>query len=150
MRRGSASRMRSGSLKNYSALKRDHKRPKIKLGTTSKTMRTQLSEILTELGFKPMLKKPYKGRRDSSKNYEIIIYRKGDIHQWLDIVGFNNFKHVSKILIWEKTGACPPNTTLSERIRTLKEISAGDRIRTDEGTEPQDFLSLPGRAGIKS
>lgn len=136
--------------KNYSAKTQIHNRPKIKLGTTSQTLRNQLSDILTKLGFKPMLKKPYLGKRDSVEMNEIIIYKKDDIQKWLEIIGFNNFKHQTKVMIWKKSGKCPPYTTLLERITLLKEMSAGDRIRTDEGTEPQDFLSPPSKSGIKS
>ena len=101
--------------KNYSVHQSRHKRPKIKLGTTSKKLALQVKIILEELGFKPMWKKSYKGKRDQNPVYSIVIHRKTDIQKWLNEIKFKNPKHQSKIQVWKKLGYCPPKTTLIER-----------------------------------
>ncbi len=126
--------------KNYSAKSDKHIRPKIKLGTTSKTLKEQLKQMLANLGIKVIDKKPYKGKRDKNMKYELVIYRKTDIEKWIKEIGFSNSKHITKIQIWKILGYCPPKTTISERKGILKILkNAGGEIRTHEGTKPQDF-----------
>ena len=43
-------------------------------------------------------------------------------------------------LLWKMLGYCPPNTTILERKALLKNVIAGRRSRTSEGSTPHDFL----------
>lgn len=56
-------------------------------------------------------------------HYRIDINGRSNFKKWMDLIGFNNPKHTTKIKIWEKFGYCPPNTTYSERLEMLKEDS---------------------------
>lgn len=111
--------------RNYSAKSIIHKRPKIKIGTTSIFLKEQLKEMCSNFGIKVMDKKPYKGRNDKNIMYELVIYRKSDIDKWIKDVGFNNSKHKTKIMVWKKLGFCPPKTTISERKEILKNAGTG-------------------------
>ncbi len=110
--------------KNYTARKKLHNRPKIKIATTSKKFKNQIKNMCNDLGIKTIDKKPYKGKRDKNIKYELVIYRKKDIEKWINDIGFNNTKHKTKIAIWKMFGYCPPHTTIKQRKLMLREIGS--------------------------
>ncbi len=114
--------------KNYSAKSDKHIRPKIKLGTTSETLKNQIKQMCKSIGIRVIDKKPYKGKRDKNMNYELVIYRKMDIEKWIKEVGFNNSKHTTKIQVWNKLGYCPPKKTINQRKEILKNKVRGTRF----------------------
>jgi intein/homing endonuclease len=106
--------------KNYSIKISKHKRPIIKIGTTSRKLKEDIKELCKELKYTIMEKKAYKGARDKNKVYELVIYKKKDIIRWIKEIEFRNPKHITKIEIWKKLGYCPPNTTYKQRLMMLK------------------------------
>lgn len=44
-----------------------------------------------------------------------------NLELWIELIGFNNPKHLTKYLIWKKFGFCPPHTTLLQRKEVLAE-----------------------------
>lgn len=92
-----------------------YSQPRISLGSISTELVQQVKEALISMGFKPMNKKPYKGKRDKNTVHYVQIYLKKDIDRWMDLIGFNNPKHLTKILTWKNFGFCQPNTSLEER-----------------------------------
>ena len=80
--------------------------------------------------FNPMIKKPYKGKRDKNYNYQLVLYRKRDIEKWLEEIGFRNPKHSTKVQIWKKFGYCPPNTKIKFREKYLVSYLAKLKIGT--------------------
>jgi len=109
--------------KNYSIKQSKHKRPKIKIGLTSPKLALQVKEALEDLGFHPMWKKPYKGKRDLNPVYSIVLHRKSDIQKWFYEVGFKNPKHQTKLQIWREFGSCPPKTKIAERKKLLRAVT---------------------------
>jgi len=106
--------------KNYSAKHNEHRKPKIKLATTSKTLKNQIKKMCEKFGFKTMNRSPYKGKRDKNTLHELVVYRKNDVERWINEIGFNNSKHKTKIAVWRKLGYCPPKTTIAERRNILE------------------------------
>ena len=96
--------------------------PTIKLSNTSQGLINQVYKSLISLGFHPRLKKPYKGKRDKNTVHTILIYRKSDIQNYIDKIGFKNPKHLTKWLVFKKNGLLPPRTTLKHRKTILSYI----------------------------
>src|SRR3989344_5811559 len=96
-------------------------RPYIELGTVSKNLIDDLIFMFKELNLHPMLKKPYKGKKDKHIVYRIKIYRKSEVEFFIKFIEFKNPKHYTKWLIYKKLGYCPPKTTLKQRMKILKE-----------------------------
>ena len=105
--------------KNYSAKKPKNDKPKIKLGTVSKGLSQDVFKVLKNLGMNPFSRKPYQGKRNKNKVYNIVLYRKDDIQYFIDKIGFRNPKHVTKWMVFKKLKYCPPNTTLIQRREIL-------------------------------
>ena len=47
--------------------------------------------------------------------YGLDINGKGNLRKWIDMIGSNNPRHLTKIAVWSKLGYCPRNTTIKER-----------------------------------
>ena len=43
------------------------------------------------------------------------------LEYWMKSIGFNSRKHLTKYLIWKKSGFCPPYTSLPQREQILNE-----------------------------
>lgn len=110
--------------KNRSAKNPKNNRPNIKLGTVSKKLIDQVFILLTNLGLHPIMKKPYKGKRNKNEVYTVLIYRKSDIEYYIKNIGFKNPKHQTKWLIFKKFGYCLPHTSLEERKSILNSKKA--------------------------
>ncbi|MBU3906639.1 MAG: hypothetical protein KKA64_00115 [Nanoarchaeota archaeon] len=95
--------------------------PTIKLGTVSKGLVKDVFVLLKSLGLHPIMKKPYKGKKDKNPVYTVLIYRRSDIRYFIDNIGFKNPKHYTKWLIFKKLGYCKSRTKLKERLKTLAE-----------------------------
>ncbi len=97
-----------------------HYKPKIKLATISKNLIEQVKFLLLSIGIYARVQKPIKQRFNENTVYSVVIDRFGDVTKWLEIVGFKNPKHITKIRIWTQFGFCPPYTRLIERENMLK------------------------------
>jgi len=93
--------------------------PRIKLGMVSKKLIKEVKFLLESQGLNPMLKKPYKGKKDKNYVHSVLIYRKSDVKNYIRIIGFKNSKHYTKWQIYKKLGYCPPRTTLKKRNQIL-------------------------------
>ncbi|MBD3362047.1 hypothetical protein GF358_04630 [Candidatus Woesearchaeota archaeon] len=58
-----------------------------------------------------------------------------NLKKWMDSIGFRNPKHLTKLILWQKTGFCPAHTKYPERINILKNIPVA-------GLEFADFHSV--------
>jgi len=101
--------------KNYSCKTPQNNHPIIKLGTVSQRLVLDVFNSLKSFGLNPMMKKPYRGKRDKHIVYTVLLYRKFDINFFIEEIGFKNSKHSSKWLLFKKLGYCPPNTKLEQR-----------------------------------
>lgn len=66
------------------------------------------------------MKNPHKGKKDKNLVYSVILYRKEDIINYINKIGFKNPKHNTKWLIYKKLGYCPPNTKLKQRLDIIQ------------------------------
>ncbi len=96
-----------------------HYIPKMKLATISKGLISDTYKMLLDLGFSPRIQKPIQQRKNELPIHSVVLDTKKDILKWLREVGFRNFKHKTKVEIWEKFGFCPPNTNLETRLKIL-------------------------------
>ena len=108
--------------KNYSVKISKHIFPKIQLGSVSEKLVKDVYNSLKLLGMSPIMKKPYKGKRDKNIVFRVIIYRKEDIQFYIDEIGFKNPKHYTKWQVYKKLGYCPPHTTLNERRDLIRDF----------------------------
>ena len=82
-----------------------------------KTMHTMLSELGMHVAFR--VRKPR--AREFTRRAKASFYLSGwnGINAWLQGFGFANAKHLSKLLIAQKYGYCPPHTSLDERLAII-------------------------------
>jgi len=91
----------------------------IKLGAVSEKLCFQVFSLLKEFGLHPVIKKPYKGKRNKNPVHCVLIYRKGDIKWYIQNIGFKNPKHYTRWQVFQKLGYCPPRTTIKRRKEIL-------------------------------
>ncbi len=53
--------------------------------------------------------------------YKIDVCGNFNLKKWIDLIGFNNQKHIVKYSLWKKVGHCPPNISLNDRIHLLRD-----------------------------
>ncbi|MAG45560.1 MAG: hypothetical protein CMH63_02180 [Nanoarchaeota archaeon] len=106
--------------KNRSCKNPINNRPDIKLASVSEKLIKQVYDILKKFGLNPMMKKPYKGKKDKNRVYAVRIYRKLDIEYFIKEIEFKNPKHYTKWLVFKKVGYCLPKTTLNQRLDFLE------------------------------
>jgi hypothetical protein len=56
----------------------------------------------------------------------LFLYGQENLYKWVDRVGFSSSKHLTKFLLWEKTGKSFPKTTTAQRYELLKRL--GQRV----------------------
>ena len=54
-------------------------------------------------------------------HYRLELNGRKNLEKWMELIGFSNPKHITKIKVLEKLGYCPPRTTYLERLKILKE-----------------------------
>ena len=57
------------------------------------------------------------------KAYRIDINGKENLRKKVRYISFRNPIHFTKLLLWEKTGRCLPNTTLKHRIKSIASVA---------------------------
>lgn len=105
-----------GSLSFKSKWGLRHTYPVISFCTGSQMLATQVHKALRKLGFTvPVMTR----RRDTGV---LTIQMNGNINyeRWMNTIGFNNPKHLTKVILYEQFGLVPPETDLEERLRILR------------------------------
>lgn len=100
-----------------------HTKSRIRIVSISKKMIAGLSEILEFLNFRFVMRERkggFKCNRNNSSSYYIEINSIKDVHRFFNEVKPNNYKHITKYLIWKKFGFCPPSTDINTRKDILK------------------------------
>lgn len=90
--------------------------PVIEIKSYDKYFISQVAEALKLIGIDPLLQKD-----------RIQLNGKKWLKKWRKEVGFKNFKHISRYLIWKKYNYCPPNTDLNFRLDMLRQRGRGGR-----------------------
>ena len=111
-----------------------HNYPIIKGSFKSGILVEKLDKVLTDFGFSTNVGF-YERNFDKrfNKNYErhsIYLSGRANIERWMNLIGFKNPRLLTKYLIWEKFGYCPPNTNLNGRMALLSIRNGPGRIRT--------------------
>ena len=52
-------------------------------------------------------------------HYRLQINGRKNLSKWMNLIGFSNPKHLTKIKVWKNLGYCPPRTTYSERLKII-------------------------------
>lgn len=98
--------------------------PVIKFGFKSKLLVEDLEKILRKFNFKfgKIVREVGYDKRSNKTNirYNIFLNGKPNLEKWMDLIGFNNPRHLTKYQIYKKFGYCPKRTTLNERKLMLK------------------------------
>ncbi|MBN2014117.1 MAG: hypothetical protein JW778_02960 [Candidatus Altiarchaeota archaeon] len=83
-----------------------HYYPRIEIKMRPCPMREQLQDILADLNFR------YVTSKQANGSLRIQINGKDTFERWINEVGFNNKKHITKYKLWKKLGYYTPNSTL--------------------------------------
>jgi len=88
---------------------------------SSYKLASEVSQFLKGIGVSGNL---YKETNDyfgtNSVQYRLDINGVENLYRWMNTIGFNNPKHMTKFLVWEKYGYLLPNTTIQQRKNLLK------------------------------
>ena len=79
-----------------------------------KTVHTMLSELGMPVAFRVRRPRTRKFDRRAKASFYMSGWK--GINAWLENFGLANAKHLSKLLIAQKYGYCPPHTSLDERL----------------------------------
>lgn len=93
-----------------------HYYPRIEIKMLPCPMRDQLLSILSKLGFRYII--------SAQPNESLRIQMNGRkiVKKWIDVVRFNNQKHITKYRIWGRFGYYMPNTSLEQRFDILSGV----------------------------
>lgn len=94
-----------------------HTYPVISLSSLSKPLLKQLENLLARLGFTVPEK-----LQSKNEGTTFILFLNGDknFELWMNTIGFNNPKHLTKVVLYEMFGIVPPNTDLIERVKLIR------------------------------
>ncbi len=104
----------------YSQFKKEHHTyPRIFLTSRSFELARQIRELLTKLEIRATFN-IHKPSYAWEKPAAVITIRGAEmLEKWMQLIGINNKASLTKYLLWKKTGFCPANTTLKERLNLL-------------------------------
>ncbi|MDO8467809.1 MAG: LAGLIDADG family homing endonuclease [Nanoarchaeota archaeon] len=113
---GSISCQRNYSIKNN----KYHTQVRIYLSCTSKKLIEEIYLSLKSLDFKCFISERKPSKAGNKSSYTVKISGGIQVKKWIEEIGSKNPKHITKYNLWEKTGFCPPNTSIEIRKRILK------------------------------
>lgn len=124
-----------------------HYYPRISLTSASERLIQDVDSILKNASFTTAFSGSLVYDPRSGKAY--WIYRldlngRLNLEKWISLIGFNNFKHQSKYLVWKKYGFCSPHLTPAQREELLKRREQPVReewTRRDLNARPLDYQS---------
>ena len=93
-----------------------HTYPVLSYSSISKPLMKQLQRQLQRLGF--IIPKKLWER----ENGTVYLAINGDknYERWMNTIGFNNPKHLTKVVLYETFGLVPPETDLVERVKLIR------------------------------
>jgi predicted transcriptional regulator len=93
-----------------------HTYPVLSYSSISEPLMRQLQEQLMRLGF--VIPKKLWERDDGT--FYLAINGDTNFERWMNLIGFNNPKHLTKVVLYEKFGLVPPKTDLVERVKFIR------------------------------
>lgn len=104
-----------------------HKYARIQIKLTAKRVIEELADFLRNgLGMQISLR-PHSTTYDgwgTNPRFILQINRSEDIDTWRKKIGFSNPSHVSRVMVFERLGECPPGTSISDRLTFLSGCSS--------------------------
>jgi len=98
-----------------------HNYPIISVSSKNSELIDQISLLLNKLSFTftTFKKQGITPKGTATIAWEIGISGRKNLENFIKLIGFNNFKHISKYQIWKRFGFCPPNTKIEQREKIL-------------------------------
>lgn len=97
--------------------------PKIVAEFASDVLIKDIQVILDRIGISYYKQKVVRNNAFGTfTHYRLEINGKKNLKKWVDLIGFSNPKHKTKIIVWERLGYCPPRTTYTERLKIIREV----------------------------
>lgn len=110
-----------------------HIRSRIVIVSISKRLIDEIKILTKRIGINHANPGPSHYKTNVHPAYKFEINRRDSIKQWLSLIGTKNLVHQTKIDLWKKFGFVPPNTTLEQRIKTLKGLIKSESYYTVQG-----------------
>jgi predicted transcriptional regulator len=107
-----------GSLSFKSKCGLGHTYPVISYSSISEPLMRQLQRQLRRLGFVI----PKKLWERNNGTWYLAINGDLNYERWMNLIGFNNPKHLTKVVLYEHFGMVPPNTGLIERVKLIQGV----------------------------
>ena len=99
--------------------KRYHYYPRIMFTTCSKMLSIQLQKLFKNLSFKSRCYKYLPKVKTENIKYNLQIVGKESLERWVKLISPKNTMKISRYLVWQKFGFCPPNTNYEQRKNIL-------------------------------
>ena len=100
-----------------------HYYPTIALASKSRVLIADVNVILKALGFETSVKYDMSFYDKRTRLFYTRSYAElngvDNLNLWIDNIGFNSEKHITKYKIWKKYGFCPANTNINQRLGLL-------------------------------
>ena len=94
--------------------------PRLMFTTCSCELKNNLLFLFKRLGFICKCYTQKSKIETENLKYKLQITGKEALIKWMKLIGSKNPSKISRYLIWEKYGFCPPNTTYNQRINILE------------------------------
>jgi hypothetical protein len=111
-----------GMLGFYTASKNcPHKYPRIQINMTAGTVIQQLANFLVRrFSMRVSCRMNARPASLNTRSRHVLqINRMEDIEKWRKEIGFSNPSHISRMMVFEQLGECPPETTIVDRLAFL-------------------------------
>jgi hypothetical protein len=106
---------------------KSHKYPRIQIKMTARNVIKELAKFLrAEMGITVSCRLDM-DRPDSpyaQPQHLLQINRSEDVEKWRTKIGFSNPSHISRFMVFEQIGECPPRTSIVNRLMFLTGCSA--------------------------
>ncbi|MFH1064641.1 MAG: LAGLIDADG family homing endonuclease [Candidatus Woesearchaeota archaeon] len=100
--------------------RRRHYYPRLMFSTCSMNLNLGFQRLIHELGFVCRVYR-YKPRKETeSLKYKLQLTGKEVLYDWMRLIGSRNPSKMSRYLIWQRFGFCPPDTSYEERVAILR------------------------------
>lgn len=93
-----------------------HTYPVISYGSVCEPLMRQLKGLIEHMGF------TVPNKLIVNKTGTLVLNLNGDANyeKWMNSIGFNNPKHLTKVVLYENLGMVPPETDLVERVKLIR------------------------------
>lgn len=102
-----------------------HYYPTIGLTSKSDILIKEVNDILEAMNFKTSVRYNVENydKRTNQTYTKSTLELNGveNLNLWIDKIGFNSSKHLTKHILWKKYGFCPANTNIKQRLDILND-----------------------------